>query len=266
MKCFEIRRCSEEQRRVCYVWKSLGETPDDMDNVKCWVLKSAYQKENRELLHQCLRCKYYMMMNRESQVVTDYDADVALIRCEGVLNNEKTRGLNEVWAKLKAEGRVKALLDLSEVNNAYSCALGAIVKIHKEAREAGGLLVIAGVQGYVQATMDSTKLSRILRIAEDRNGAREKFERFESARKKPEIPRAAEAPRPRPQCWEYFQNHNPRNATTCDECFRKVHPTDKPCWLVEGMIEGISFQYVNEDCEECEYFLKFGTENQDDHD
>jgi hypothetical protein len=27
---------------------------------------------------------------------------------------------------------------------------------------------------------------------------------------------------------------------------------------VDGMIEGISFQYVNEDCETCPYFEEFG--------
>jgi hypothetical protein len=27
---------------------------------------------------------------------------------------------------------------------------------------------------------------------------------------------------------------------------------------VDGMIEGISFQYVNEDCEACTYFTEYG--------
>ena len=61
----------------------------------------------------------------------------------------------------------------------------------------------------------------------------------------------------RPECWVFWKNHNPKNATTCDECFKKIKPTGKPCWIVDGMIEGISFQYVDEDCESCHYFEEF---------
>jgi len=49
----------------------------------------------------------------------------------------------------------------------------------------------------------------------------------------------------------------PKNATTCDECYKKDQ-THGPALLgCDGMIEGISFQYVNEDCESCTYFAEF---------
>jgi hypothetical protein len=60
-----------------------------------------------------------------------------------------------------------------------------------------------------------------------------------------------------PQCWEYWHDHNPKNATTCEECWRKAKPSVQFCWLVEGTIEGVTFRYINEDCESCEYYLKF---------
>jgi anti-anti-sigma factor len=177
-----------------------------------------------------------------------------------VINYERTRGISEVWERLKKSNKFKIVLDLTSVNNIYSCGLGAIVKIHKETQEAGGMLVVVGAQAYVKATLDSTKLSRLLRLVTDHRQARELFDSVKKKADEERI-RAEEAAKPkvRVPCWQYFKNHNPRNATTCDECFRKINPTNEPCWIVDGVIEGVSFQYVNEDCESCEYFLEYGS-------
>lgn len=261
VKCYEIRQCTDKERESCYVWNSFRDKPDELENVKCWVLKDVYHVDNRDQLKQCLKCKYYLMMNAKAELVTDFDPEVAMIRCDGVINYEKTRGINEVWAKLKKGNHFKVVLDLTEVENVYSCGLGAIVKMHKECREAGGMLVVVGVQAYVKATLESTKLSRLLFQAPDRASAKQVFDRIKKKEvEQSEAKKAEEAkPKERVPCWEYFKNHNPRNATTCDECFTKINPTNEPCWIVDGIIEGVSFQYVNEDCEECEYFREFGT-------
>jgi anti-anti-sigma factor len=271
VKCYELTKCSEQERNACYVWNSFRANPQEMENIKCWVLKGVYNEGNKDKLQKCRQCKYYLLMNKDESVVSDFAADVAVIACQGTLNNDRTRALEKVWATLKENKKVKILLDLSNVNNVYSCGLGAMVKIHKEADAAGGKLVTIGVKGYVEAIFTSTKLSKILHIAADR---RQAAAIFEDLKKKEEAEtvaaeaakRAAEEaakpkvvpPKKRIPCWEYFKNHNPRNATVCDECFKKISPTKEPCWIVEGMIEGVSFQYVNEDCESCPYFMEFG--------
>ncbi|MBD3322509.1 MAG: STAS domain-containing protein [Chitinivibrionales bacterium] len=259
MKCYELAKCTPEQQEKCYVWNSFRDNPDDFENIKCWVLKSVHHQENRDLLKKCLKCRYYLMMNRDTGLVSDFDADIAKVSCEGVINNDKTRAILEVWEKLKESKKSKVILDLSSVNNIYSCGLGMLVKVHKEAEEAGGLMVVVGAQGYVLASFESTKLSRLLKLAGDNREAREIFDTLKKKKEEAVVRKEpGEKPRQRPPCWEYWNNHNPGNATTCDECFKKINPSQEPCWIVEGMIEGVSFQYVNEDCESCDFFLEFG--------
>lgn len=260
MKCFEITKCSEKDRETCFVWNSFRETPEDMNEVKCWVLKGVYQAENRKQLSTCQKCKYYLLMNRESGVVSDYDADVAIITLDNVLNNDRTKALEKVWGTVLENGKTLVLIRMENVNNVYSCGLGMLIKIHKEAQAAGGMAVVEGAHGYVMTVLESTKLNRILHLASDMAQARELFAQFREKIERPVEPEgvAEESPKERPPCHAYWNNHNPRNATNCDECFRKIKPSDDPCWIVEGVIEGVSFQYVNEDCEDCPYFQEFG--------
>ncbi len=259
MKCFEIRKCSDKERQKCYVWRSFKETPDDFENIKCWVFKNVYEEGNKDLLKKCLKCKYYELMNRNSGISSDKDdTNISVIKCEGVLNNEKTRGLSQTWEQVKEKTAFKAILDLSEVNNIYSCGLGVIVKIHQEAKTKKGLLVIVGLTGYPKAIFESTKLSRLVIMADTVSEARDIIRNETEPARKEEKPRKTVPPEERPPCFEYWNNHNPKNATACDECFHKQQKSDSPCWIVEGEIEGVSFQYINEECEECEYYKKFG--------
>ena len=150
------------------------------------------------------------------------------------------------------------------MTNIYSCGLGNIVRIHKEAEEQGGTAVFIGVQGYPLAIFESTRISRLVHLAEDRRAAADIIESRHPkpapvAQIQPEARPVTAPPKERPPCWEFWNSRNPRNATGCDECYRKISPTANPCWIVDGMIEGVTFQYVNEDCLACRYFLEFGT-------
>jgi anti-sigma B factor antagonist len=261
-----MTKCSKEQREACYVWNSFRENPSDMENVKCWVIKGVYQEESGEQLGRCRQCAYYITMNRDTGVMSDSDADIAVVTCEGTINTERTKALEKVWENLKQHNRFKIILDLSRVNNIYSCGLGAVIKIHKDAVAVKGLLVVVATDGYVTNLFQVTKLSRILKLVKNHRDAHDIFETMKA---KEEVQRttapsqAGAAPKPakpkeRPACYDYFKNHNPNNATTCDECFKKIKPSGQPCWIVDGMIEGVSFQYVSEDCEDCVYFKEFG--------
>ena len=263
MKCFELTRCSEKERESCFVWNSLHDNPEDMENVKCWVIKGAYQQDNREQLQKCQKCKYYVMLNKDTGVVSGYDADLAVINCEGTINNDRSKALEKIWENLKKSNKFKVLLRMSDVKNVYSCGLGVIIKIHKEAASAGGMLVVEGAHDYVKTIFESARLDKILHLTATTADSKALFEiqkkKQETAAPTVEKPQPVKAPpKERVPCYVYWENHNPRNATTCDECFRKIKPSDQPCWIVEGMVEGISFQYVNEECQECGYFGEFG--------
>ena len=268
MKCYEITKCSQKERDACYVWNNFQENPQDMENIKCWILKGVYQEENKQLYKKCQQCKYYLMMNRDSGIVSDYDADLAIITCEGTINNDRAKALGKTWETLKQHDKSKVLLDLSRVNNIYSSGLGAIITIHKETQTAKGIVIVICPEGYVKNLFQVTKLSRLLKIVKDQPEARDAYDVFKQEETKKKAPAAAaqvkpetaklKPPKERPQCYVYWKDKNPRNATGCEECTKKIKPSSQPCWIVEGMIEGISFQYVNEDCEDCPYYAEFG--------
>jgi anti-sigma B factor antagonist len=251
-----------EEREACYAWNNFRDNPQDMDNVKCWILKGAYQEESGQQLKKCKRCAYYISMNRETGISSDLDSDVAVVTCEGTINAERTKALEKVWENLKQHNRVKVILDISRVNNVYSCGLGAIIKMHKDTAAAKGILVVVVSEGYVTNLFSVTKLSRILCIVKNHRDAHDIFESLkkkESEAKEKAVEAAKPVkPKERPACYVYFKNHNPKNATNCDECYKKIKPSGQPCWVVDGMIEGISFQYVGEECESCPYFAEFG--------
>ncbi|HUI91554.1 MAG TPA: STAS domain-containing protein [Chitinivibrionales bacterium] len=274
MKCHEVVKCSKEAREACFVWNSFRDNPQDMDNVKCWVLKGAYQDESGQQLKKCRQCAYYLSMNRDTGIMSASDAEIAMVTCDGMINLERTKALEKVWETLKQHNRFKVILDLTRVKNIYSSGLGAIVKMQKDITAAKGLLVVVAGDGHIADLFISSRISRILRIVKTSMEARDIFEQIK--KKETEAEQKAEAaaraaaekaalaaaeaakPKERPACYVYFKNHNPKNATTCDECSKKIKPTGQPCWIVDGMIEGISFQYVEEECEECPYFMEFG--------
>jgi anti-sigma B factor antagonist len=260
-----MTNCSQKNRDSCFAWNSFRETPKDMENIKCWILKGAYNEENREQYEKCRQCAYYGAMNRESGIVSNADANLAIITGEGSINNDRNSALEKTWQTLKAHAKAYVLLDLSRVNTIYSSGLGTIIKIHKETQAMGGLLIVLCPEGYVKNLLQVTKLSRILKVAGNLNDAHKAIDTHKQLQAKKTVqvheakePPKQQKPKERPPCHVYWKNKNPRNATTCEECFKKIKPSLLPCWVVDGMIEGISFQYVNEDCEPCSYFEEFG--------
>ena len=248
------------------MWTSFNDSPQEMENIKCWIIKGAYNGEDKELLDKCHNCKYFLAMNGDTGIAEESAAGAVIISCEGTLNNDRTRALDKVWEKLKKAGTRDIILDLSQLNNVYSCGLGLLVKIHKEIVAGNGMFVICGARGYVEVIFSSTKLFRIIHNVPDRQAALALFDRERKKREQAEMEASAKAKPPAPKkrisCWEYWDERNPRNATGCRECFRMVSPSTEPCWIVEGMIEGVSFQYVNEGCERCEYLREYGSVGQ----
>lgn len=65
----------------------------------------------------------------------------------------------------------KVILDASNVRAICSAGLGAIVKAHKRAREAGGEVVFVQVQKKVHALFEITRLTSVINIMEDEAAA-----------------------------------------------------------------------------------------------
>jgi anti-sigma B factor antagonist len=265
MKCFEMTKCSQKQRESCFVWNSFRETPNEMESIKCWLLKGGFSEETDEQFDKCRRCPYFQALNQQSLIASDVDANLAVISGEGTINNDRTKALKKTWETLKEHSKAYILLDLSKITNIYSSGLGTIITIHKETQAMGGLLVVLCPDGYVKNLLQVTKLSRILTITSNLSDAKSAITAHRKKREPKPLQESPEKqipkpvlPKERPSCWVYWNNKNPRNATTCDECFKKLKPSNQPCWIVEGMIEGISFHYINEDCETCPYFNEFG--------
>jgi anti-anti-sigma factor len=257
MKCYEIAKCGEQERKNCYVWNSFQEHPEDFENVRCWVVKGAYQGENKEFLKKCLACEYYKRMNQEPGVSADTESDLATITCEGAINNNRSKAIQRIWEMLKKHGKYNVVLDLAKTTNIYSCGFSSIIQMHKEAKANKGLLAVVCAGGHVKTLFESVKLSRLLCLVDDRQQALQAFSELRKKQEQERRPAPRPAPEKIPRCFEFWNNRNPQNATTCDECWRKARPSEQHCWMVEGNIEGVSFQYVNEDCEACGYYLKY---------
>lgn len=73
---------------------------------------------------------------------------------------------------LAAAGR-SVVLDLGDLMFCDSSGLGALVRLHKAAEDAGGTLVLARVRPRIQSTMELTMLHRLLHIRADIPGPEE---------------------------------------------------------------------------------------------
>lgn len=65
----------------------------------------------------------------------------------------------------------KVVLDLAQVKAICSAGIGAIVKAHKRAREGGGEVVVINVQKKVQALLEITRLTAVLKLLENAEAA-----------------------------------------------------------------------------------------------
>ncbi len=262
MKCYEVTRCSEKDRAACYVWTSFRDHPEDMEGCACWLLRGEYHEEGSRQAQKCRKCGYYCAVNRDAGMAVENMADVAVISCSGTINLEKTRGLEKAWEAVKKSNKNKVLLDITKVSSIYSCGLSMIVKMHRECAAVGGMLIVVGCPEFLRPVFHAARLARHLLFAPDRDAALQRISAAAASRKEEEERKAAaaaEAPPPKKYvpCWEYWKGQNPHNATTCDECFHRQKAPDRPCWVVEGLVEGVVFQFVNETCVDCRYFDEF---------
>ena len=269
MQCFEKMNCPPQKRDICSVYRAFRDNRENKENLKCWIVNDENKLGQNKVSEKCLACDYYISMNSGALIVSDINVVPAYIICDGTINNDRNIALNKAWQTLKNNNKNKVVLDLSDVNNIYSSGLGTIISIHKDVVSMGGLLVVICAEGYVKNLLNFTRLSRILKIVGDRNEAVEAFDAFDKQSAKKTSPdiltnsNEKQLPRtgPKPACYEYWNNNNPNGSVFCDTCMKKIKKSNRPCWVSEGVIEGVTFKYVDEKCEKCRYFAEFGRDS-----
>ena len=94
---------------------------------------------------------------------TDVHDDTAVIAVRGRLDMVAAPGLREHIRRTVDDGSAYVVIDLGPTEFIDSSGLGAIVAGLKLARQAGGDLRIANVEGQVGVVLSLTNLDRILR-------------------------------------------------------------------------------------------------------
>jgi len=97
--------------------------------------------------------------------VTDRGHDV-VIEVAGELDFGTMDTLLEVVQPPVGEGR-SVVLDLAELGFCDSTGLGALVRLHKQAQDAGGALCLARVRPQIMSTIRLTMLHRLLVIRDE---------------------------------------------------------------------------------------------------
>jgi anti-sigma B factor antagonist len=98
------------------------------------------------------------------------DLIVLTLMLDNVLMDENEE-LKDTFAGFIDEGAKKIVLDLSETSFISSIIIASLVFMLKRAKEAGGDLVISGVQGKVEEVLKITNLDKVFEIFPDNKSA-----------------------------------------------------------------------------------------------
>jgi anti-sigma B factor antagonist len=92
------------------------------------------------------------------------DVNQLEFRLTGPLYVNEVQALQEGLTRCIDDGNKRLSLDFSQVEYLDCSGLGALVCVHKRAREQGGQLVIKGVQGRIRYLFERTRLDKTLLI------------------------------------------------------------------------------------------------------
>jgi len=98
-----------------------------------------------------------------------------IIRIGPELDVRNARQASESLKKIIAEGKVRLVADLSQLEFIDSSGLGSLVSIMKIARKTGGDLRLCGLNPAVRSIFELTRLSRIFHSYESVEDAVKSF-------------------------------------------------------------------------------------------
>lgn len=254
---------SENARQAfesCDLNKSItGKTPDT--GTQCWIF---YQDEKGSYNKTCLKCSYFKEFEEKSEIQYNLlENKTSHIILSGFINDKQSTNFKNTLEKAKLDKSQWILVDFSDAQKTSTPILGVLLRFYKSLDKNKVSLFVILKSGDVHTLFEITKLSRILPIVSDIEDANIRIDQHKQAviqgeieKKKQQKQKALEQAKTL-KCWVFFNGQNPNNATSCEICHFKASGSNKPCWLIKGEIEGVEFEYTNEGCHDCSYYLKF---------
>lgn len=254
---------AKEALNQCDLAKSLtGATPDA--GTRCYLF---VQDEAGRLNKKCDKCPYYAELTAQLEGVSSRETEYcAVVEAKGMLGESHVPALKSALEGFASKGKAILLLDCSSLFSMPMAGLGHVLRAYKAAKATGKEFYLVNVQPGFNAMLEETRVSRVfsrLSSVEEGDGLhkrREEEKKTGEARAKEEKKQKLIVEAQTVRCWEFFKGHNPKNATGCVECHYKVTGGKRPCWIIVGDIDGVTFESIDEGCTSCAYFLKYNPE------
>ena len=265
----------------CELAKSLtGALPEP--GTQCWLF---VQDDAGRLNKKCEKCSYYLEFQRAETIRVEHAKDEAVVFLKGLFTENRVAELKTALDGVLAKGVKTVCLDCSSLGQLPNTGLGVVLQCFKSVKAKDGHFFIINPQAPFKAELESTKLIKIFPMAATLEAARQVVQKHEAEMRKREEERRAKEAREKEEslakeartreekkkqrieaakstrCWVFFKGQNPKNATPCKVCHYKVSGSDRPCWLVVGSIDSVTFEYIEEECMSCAYYIKFNSES-----
>jgi anti-sigma B factor antagonist len=103
------------------------------------------------------------------------DVMMQIVSVKGYLDSSTFQELQDHLHKLIDEGKSRVVVEFGELNYISSAGLGVLMGMLQEARENGGDLKLANMSTKVRNLFDMLGFSRLIRIYEDVDSAKQAF-------------------------------------------------------------------------------------------
>jgi len=256
-----LSKTSADYFNACELAKSItSETPNP--GTQCWIF---VMDDSGALNRQCEKCPYHAELTPESSVKTAENGASVTVTLKGEISEKRAVELKKIMdAQLKTKSSI--FVDCAGLTQIEPVALGILLRTYKLLKEKQGDFFLISPSDAMLAVLQSTLLIKIIPAVRSMDEAAHFIRKKEEAIRTGEARAQEEAKKKRLEeaktvrCWEFFKGQNPQNATPCDVCHYKATGSAQPCWIIQSEIEGTTFEFVNEDCLVCDYFLKFNPE------
>lgn len=243
---------------ACDLAKSMtGSTPEP--GTQCWILLlDDAGRPNKK----CEKCPYFLEFQPKSALDVLDNPAYTLITLQGEIGEKQLPELKKLIDTSVAKAKPALLLDGSALTELHHAGLGMLLRAYKAVKDRKNEFFLLSPNEYFTGLLRSTMLIKILPLARSAEEVESYLQKKEESVKSGEAQRKEAEKQKRRQeaetlrCWDFFKGHNPKNATACAVCHYKASSPARPCWIVINEIEGVSFEYINEDCLDCPYYLK----------
>jgi len=242
----------------CDLAKGLtGQTPEN--GTQCWLFN---MDENGRLNAKCAKCPYSAELQTTEAIRFEERPLIAVIVLPQELSEKQIPELKKVIDTLLPKDKKALVFDSRALEQIHTGALGLLLRTYKTLKERKSEFFLIQPGDLFMALLRSTKLSKILPIARSAEEVEEYLNKQDEAVKSGEAKRKEEERLQRAKeqetlrCYDFWKGHNTQNATPCAVCHYKASASKRPCWIIDSQIEGITFEYTNEECLDCNYYQR----------